>query len=211
MANFPLSPLSEVAEIFVGLTRHGKGISPDENNPAVKLIGMKALQAHSLDLGAIETVHFAPGFDFSFFQIAPHDVLIACRAPEIRVALAPPEVAGMVIDANVMAVRCGPRLASTLLAAYFRHPTGKAILERMSQSTTAQKNLTVKAVKKILLPIPPREAQAPLVQLLEIAEQQYHLALLTAEKRLQVAQQIAVNTLYRGSNNDTAVASSVHA
>ncbi len=201
MSHIIPTPLSEVAEIFVGLARHGKGLSLDENNPSVKLIGMKALQARGLDFEAIETAHLAPDFDFSFYQIAAHDILLACRATEIRLALAPPEVAGMIIDANVLAIRCGPALAPQLLAAYLKHPAGRAVLLRASQSTTSQKNLTVKAVKKIALPIPPPEAQAQLVQLLEIAERQHQLAVFAAEKRLQVAQQIAVNTLFRGSSN----------
>ncbi|MEK7727889.1 MAG: hypothetical protein AAB354_05705 [candidate division KSB1 bacterium] len=194
-------PLSEVAEVFLGLARHGKGLSPEQGNPAFKLIGMKALQAHGLDFEAIETVRLAPDFDFSYYQIARHDILLACRATDLRVVLAPPEVAGMLIDANVLAIRCGPQLAPQVLAAYFQHPAGKAVLESASQSTTTQKNLTVKAVKRIALPVPPREAQAQLVQLLEVAELQYQLVLQAAEKRLQVAQQIVVNTLFRGSSN----------
>lgn len=201
MESFSHIPLCEVAEIFVGLARHGKGFSHDETKTRVQLIGMKALQSNGLDCTAIETAYCAPGVDFSSYRIAPHDVLIACRAPEIRVALAPPEVSGAVIDANVMALRCGPRLAPIVLAAYLQHPVGRAVLERASQSTTMQKNLTVKAVKKILIPLIPLEAQAPLVRLLEIAEQQYRGAVRAAERRVQLAQQIAVNTLYGGGEH----------
>lgn len=204
------APLSEVAEIFVGLARNSKGFSHDENRPPMRLIGMKALEKSGLDFNAIETAYFAPGFDCSAYQIAPHDVLIACRAPEIRVALAPPEAAGAVLDANVMALRCGPRLAPRLLAAYLQHPAGRAVLERASQSTTTQKNLTIKAVKKILIPLPPIEAQVQAVQLLEIAERQYHFAVLAAERRVQIAQQIAVNTLYRGNHDDPAPSATDH-
>ncbi len=201
MSSTPLTALHEVAEIFVGLARHGKGLSLNESNPAVKLIGMKALQAHGLDCEAIETVHLTPDFDFSYYQIAEHDILLTCRATEIRVVLAPAEVAGLIIDANILAIRCGPRLAPQLLAAYLQHPAGKAVLARASQSTTSQKNLTVKAVKQIMLPLPPADVQTQLVQLLDIAEMQHRLARQAAEKRLQVAQQIAVNTLFRGSGN----------
>ncbi len=210
MAEQKPTPLSEIAEIFVGLARHGKGLSPDESRPTCKLIGLKALQAYGLDFEAIETVHLAPDFDFSYYQIAREDILLACRATEMRVVLAPPEVQGMLIDANVMAIRCGPRLAPQVLAAYLRHPAGKAALEHASQSTTLQKNLTVKELKRLALPIPPREAQTQLVQLLEVAELQYQLALQAADKRLQVAQQIVINTLFRGSSNGAGAPTTAH-
>lgn len=211
MESFPHIPLGEVAEIFVGFARHGKGFSRDEKRTRVKLIGMRALQSTGLDCTAIETAHFAPGFDYGSYQIAAHDILIACRAPEIRVALAPLELAGVVIDANVMALRCGPRLAPIVLAAYLQHPAGRAALERASQSTTTQKNLTVKALKKIPIPLVPLDVQAPLVRLLEVAEQQYRGAVRAAERRIQLAQQITVNTLYGGGEHGLGTISADHA
>lgn len=202
MAQRESIPLGEIAEIFVGLARHGKGLSSNENHPTHKLIGLKALQAHGLDFEAIENVHIDPEFDYSYYQIAAHDLLLACRATEMRIVLAPREVAGMLIDANVMAIRCGPRLAPQVLAAYLRHPVaGRTALEQVSQSTTAQKNLTVKAMKRLALPLPLRHEQEQLVQLLETAELQYQLALQAAEKRMLVAQQVVLNVLYRGSGN----------
>lgn len=198
-------PLGEIAEIFVGLARYGKGLSSDQSHPAHKLIGLKALQPHGLDFEAIETVHLVPDFDFTYYQIASNDLLLACRAPDMRVVLAPPQVAGILIDANVMAVRCGPQLAPQVLAAYLQHPAGRAALEQVSQSTTAQKNLTVKGMKRLALPVPPRNEQEQLVQLLEAADLQYQLALQVAEKRLLVAQQVVFNALFRGSSNGAGV------
>ncbi len=205
MAERKLIPLGEIAEIFVGMARHGKGLSPEEHHPAHKLIGLKALQPHGLAFAAIETVHLLPEFDFSYYQIAAHDLLLACRATDMRVVLAPPQVAGMLIDANVMAIRCGPRLAPQVLAAYLQHPAGRAALEQVSQSTTVQKNLTVKGMKRLTLSVPSRSEQEQLVQLLEAAELQYRLALEAAEKRLLVAQQVVFNTLFRGSSNGAGV------
>lgn len=204
------TPLGEVAEIFVGLARYGKGLSANADHPSFKLIGMKALQTHGLDFEAIEAIALAPEFDYSYYQLAAHDVLLACRATEMRLVLAPAEVAGMLIDANVMAIRCGPKLAPQVLLAYLRHPVGRAALEHVSQSTTAQKNLTVKALKRLALPIPTCEEQTRLVQLLEAAELHHQLALQAAQKRLEVAQQIVVNTLFRGSSNGTDAAAPAH-
>ncbi len=196
MSKYPEMELGEIAHVFVGLARHGRGLSWEENNPAAQLIGMRALRPHGLDFGAIETVHLSPRLNLDNYKIAAHDILLPCRGTEVRVILTPGKAAGMLIDSNLMAVRCGSQLAYQLLTAYFQHPTGLAALLRASQSTTAQKNLTVRLVKKISLPVPPREVQDKAVALLQAGEQQHRLALQVAEKRLALAHNLAINLLF---------------
>ncbi len=196
MSQYPELELGEIAEVFVGVARHGRGLSWDENNPAVPLLGMKALRSQGIDFNAIEIVHLSPRTNLENYRIAAHDVLLPCRGTDLRIIVAPEKAEGMLIDSNIMAIHCGPQLAYQLLAAYFQHPAGQAALLRASQSTTAQKNLTVRLVKRISIPVPPREVQQKAVALLESAERQHRLAMQVAEKRLTLAQHLAINMLF---------------
>src|SRR5512145_336663 len=196
MSRFPELELGEIAEVFVGVARHGRGLSWDENNPASPLLGMKALRQQGIDFSAIEIVHLSPRTNLDNYKIAAHDILLPCRGTDLRILVAPEKAAGVLIDSNIMAIRCGPQMAYQLLAAYFQHPAGQTALLRASQSTTSQKNLTVRLVKKITLPVPPPEAQQKAVALLEAAERQHRLAVQVAEKRLALAQHLAINMLF---------------
>jgi hypothetical protein len=196
MSRFPELELGEIAEVFVGVARHGRGLSWDENNPAAPLLGMKALRQQGIDFSAIEIVHLSPRTNLDNYKIAAHDILLPCRGTDLRILVAPEKAAGALIDSNIMAIRCGAQMAYQLLAAYFQHPAGQTALLRASQSTTSQKNLTVRLAKKITLPVPPPEAQQKAVALLEAAERQHRLAVQVAEKRLALAQHLAINMLF---------------
>jgi hypothetical protein len=195
MSRYTELELGEIAEVFVGVARHGRGLSWDENNPSAPLLGMKALRQQGIDFNAIEVVHLSPRTNLDNYRITAHDILLPCRGTDLRIIIAPEKAEGVLIDSNIMAIRCGPQMAYQLLAAYFQHPAGQAALLRASQSTTSQKNLTVRLVKKIMIPVPPFEAQQKAVALLEAAERQHHLAMQVAEKRLTLALHAAINML----------------
>lgn len=196
MPTHPYLPLEEIAEIFVGLARHGR-VSPSQKyGLRMSLIGMKAIDATGLNWDAIEMISLTPEVDLAAYQIAAGDLLITCRGTDVRLALAPEKAAGMLVDSNILVVRCGPQFMPALLDAYFRHPSGREVLEKASQSTTKQKNLTVRAVKKIRLPVPPLPRQQQLSHLLAAAGRQHTLALAAAEKRLEIARQITLNAMF---------------
>ena len=195
MSTYPELELGEIAEVFVGVARPGRGLSWEENNPAVSLLGMKALRPQGIDFNALEAIHLSPRTNLDNYKIIAHDVLLPCRGTDFRILVAPEAAEGLLIDSNIMAVRCGPRLHYQLLSAYFQHPAGQAALLRASQSTTAQKNLTVRLAKKIMLPVPPLAAQQKAVTLLEAAERQQRLAVQIAEKRMALAHNLAINML----------------
>ncbi|MDZ7266562.1 MAG: hypothetical protein ONB48_03190 [candidate division KSB1 bacterium] len=195
MSAFPHYPLEAVAQVFVGLARHGNVLSSQKYGLQMSLIGMKAIGESGVDWEAIETVSLAPGVDAASSQVAAGDVLLTCRGTAVRVALLPERAAGMIIDSNLIAIRCGPQLLPELLVAFLRHPAGRELLERASQSTTRQKNLTLKAVRRIMLPVPPPGRQEQLVKLLRAAERHHHLALAAATQRLALAHNLVVHTL----------------
>lgn len=196
MPTYPLLPLDEIAAVFVGLARQGRVARAQKYGLRMSLIGMKAIHQTGLNWEAIETVSLMPDIDPAFYQIAADDLLITCRGTDVRLALAPEKAAGMLVDSNIIVVRCGPQFLPAVLHAYFRHPAGRNVLEKASQSTTKQKNLTVRALKKIRLPAPPLSRQHQLAKLLATAERQHELALAAAEKRLEIARQITLNTLF---------------
>jgi len=196
MPTYPHMQLGEFAQIFVGLARQSKAFSAQPEQPEIGLIGMKAIRPSGVDLQAIEYVQVAAEESLSVNRVAENDVLITCRGTEIRLALAPRQTEGMLIDSNILAIRSEPILSAILLATFFHHPLGMSQLERASQSTTTQKNLTVRAVKKITVPVPPAEAQRQISRLVLTAEKQYGLAAQCAERRLAIARQIAVDLMF---------------
>jgi len=196
MSDYPRRRIGEVAEVFVGLARKGKVLSGDEPGHLCRLIGMKAVREPWIDFEAVETVHLAAGIDPEPYRLMENDILVPCRASSFRVILAGRQSAGMLIDSNILAIRCGEALLPEVLVAFLRHPRGQSALEMASQSTTKQKNLTVKAVRRMVCPIPPLAVQRRAAELLQAAERVHHLAVDCAEKRLVIAQQIAVNHLF---------------
>ena len=192
----PQYPLNEIAKVFVGIPRYGKLVRKHDSTKAVKIIGMKAIRDFHIALEAVEEIQVSANVDLDKYRVASNDLLIPCRGTEFRVAIASKEITGMLIDSNILVIRSEPALLVSILAAYLRSPQGMSVLERASQSTTTQKNLTVRAVKTIEISVPEKSIQRQLAELLESAQQQYELAQTIAQKRLNIAQQITLNKLF---------------
>jgi len=86
-------------------------------------------------------------------------------------------------------------LEPRLLIAWLNHPAGQAALESVSQSATAQMNITVAGLSKLEVPVPSRDVQKRVVKLLEAADEAYAAAIQAAEDRRRLASQIVIAQL----------------
>jgi len=137
------------------------------------------------------------------YRVAAGDILLAARSTLIRCAMASTAEQDCIITSSVVCVRCNPEmLAPRLLMAYLEHPAGQAALLAASQSTTEQYSLTVKAVKALVVPVPPIEVQRRMVALLEAVDAQRAAAEESVRIRYQTALHIAVGSMVQDANGE---------
>ncbi len=123
------------------------------------------------------------------------DVIIPARSTSFGAAIVPDELDGVVVNATLIGIRCGERLHPRLLAAYLRHPVGRAEIDELSQSGTAQMNITVRALANLRIPLPPRDTQARIARMLEAADAAYDAAVQAAERRTSIANEIVLQAM----------------
>ena len=190
-----LKELKDVALVFTGLARHSGVLLRDKTGFETRMLGMKAIRDGWIEEPAIESVYVSSEQEVERYRLAENDILIPCRGTELRLSIAPARFAGLLIDSNIIAIRCGPEMLPQLLVEYFRHPRGLEALQRSSQSTTLQKNLTLRVLRKLQVPVPRLLRQQKLIALLTSAQRVHDLLMTIAEKKMMVARHIALNQM----------------
>ncbi len=151
----------------------------------------------------IKTVYAETESVLADYRVTEGDILLAARSTLMRCAVIPAELDGAVASSSVLAIRCNTaRLLPRLLMAFFEHPTGQTALLGVSQSTTVQHSLTVRALKELPVPVPPIEVQRRMVGLLEAADAQGAAAEECTRIRYQTALHLAVMSMTQDANGD---------
>ncbi|NOX54207.1 MAG: restriction endonuclease subunit S [Planctomycetes bacterium] len=162
--------------------------------PVEHVLTMRALSENGLDPDALSELEVL-GTLSNHQRLIAGDVLVSARSTRLAAALAPRELEGVPFNATLIAIRCLPVLAPRLLLAYLRHPDGRAAVESLAQSGTVQMNVTVRALRKLPVPVPPLAEQERLVSLLTAADEAYTAALAAAATRRNVAQNVVIKRL----------------
>jgi len=184
--------LGDIADIFVGMaTRKPRKLGAV---PVEHVLTMRALSENGLDPDALSELEVL-GTLSNHQRLIAGDVLVSARSTRLAAALAPRELEGVPFNATLIAIRCLPVLAPRLLLAYLRHPDGRAAVESLAQSGTVQMNVTVRALRKLPVPVPPLAEQERLVSLLTAADEAYTAALAAAATRRNVAQNVVIKRL----------------
>jgi len=123
------------------------------------------------------------------------DVIVPARSTSFGAAILPDDLDGIVINATLIGIRCGEGLHPRLLAAYLRHPMGRAAIDELSQSGTAQMNITVRVLANLRLPVPPRDTQERIARMLEAADAAYDAAVHAADLRHSIANEIVLQAM----------------
>lgn len=184
--------LSEAADIVVGVAtraprRRGSG-------PTEQMLTVRALSERGIDPGALSELELT-GRLSEQQRVRAGDVLLSARSTRLAVAVVTPELEDVPFNATLIAIRCLPVLEPRLLAAYVRHPEGVAAVMALAQSGTVQMNVTAKALRTLLVPVPPMAEQEGLVALLAAADDAYTAAVGAASVRRDIAQSIVMNRL----------------
>ncbi len=191
----PLKLLSNIAQIYAGLPT--KVTDSAQVGRSGNVLTVRALTGTDIDPAALSVVHFNRS-DLTKYQAAPGDVLLSARSTSLKTAIVPETLAGKVVNATLLGVRCLPILEPRLLVAWLNHPEGRAALEEVSQSATLQMNITVSGLSRLEIPVLPTNEQKRLVQLLESADEAYAVSVQAAESRRQMARQVVVSQLLTG-------------
>lgn len=172
----------------------------DAGPGARPLLTMRCLgERVEIDRNAISWV--APGDgggrrDIESFQVREDDVLIAARSTRVRASVVPGNLAGAIFNSTLVVVRCGPAddraLEPELLAAFLRHDRGQAALDRVVRTSSDVRVVTVRSLEEMEVPVPSREIQAQLVELVREGELGYRHALDAARLRRGLALDAAV-------------------
>lgn len=202
-----LTMVGAVARVFAGVSKHGRTVLLDKAQVgerqrrerevhAVNLLGMSAIDGGTLEITQAETAWVDEPRQVEPYLIQPGDVLLTSRSTVLRSCVVPAAAAGFAINSTLICVRTD-EFDPRLLAAYLRHPQGQAALLKSAGSSTAQMNITIKAVTELPLPVPPMAVQRRLGDLLDAAAEQKHAAIEAAEKSYSIALQIAVDRMFR--------------
>ena len=184
--------LGNIAHIFVGLPT--KITDRQEVGQPGNVLTVRSLAEAGVSKSDLESYDF-DGRDLTKYLVAPGDVLLSARSTSLKTGIVTADLAGLVINATLLGVRCLPQLEPRLLVAWLNQPEGQAALATISQSATLQMNITVSGLSELVIPIPPMETQRRMVALLEAADDAYITAIQAAEDRRRIARQVVVGQL----------------
>lgn len=188
----PPVPLGRHAHVYSGVPT--RAVAKGGSSGAMRVLSVRSLVGSNIHpewLVDVAAVSRNP----EKYTAKAGDVVIPSRSTSFTAAVVPRELDGVVINATLIGIRCSDRLNPRLLAAYLRHPQGRAAVEEWRQSGTAQLNVTVNALNHLLVPLPSRETQEQLVRVLDAAEMAYDVAIHAAERRMHVANEIMIQAM----------------
>jgi len=189
-----IHPLGSLARVYAGVPT--KRFSRKPGDHPLRVLSVRALNDRSIDLDGL--INVTPlTREVEKYAARTGDVILPARSTSFTAAILPAELNGVVINATLIAIRCANLMLPALLAAYLRHPAGRAAIEERSQSGTVQMNITVRALEQIPVPVPPIREQHRIVQMLEVAEDAHMMAIESAMRRRRVASEIAYQEMTR--------------
>ena len=191
-----IQQLGEIATIFVGMPTKQSQLT--EYGPIGNVLTVRALRDFGINHD--ELVHVdLNGRDVSKYQAKSGDLVLSARSTSLKMGIVPKELDGVVVNSTLMAVRPSSALDPRLLAAYLSHPDGQAALAAIAQSGTIQMNLTVNAVSKLEIPLPPIDVQRQMAEMLTAADVAYESAIDAAQARRRLARHVAFDSILNQS------------
>lgn len=190
--------IGDLAKVFAGMPT--KSSERQEIGRWGNVLTVRSLTGTGIDVTQLEE-HGVAGRSVDQYQVQAGDLILSARSTSLKTAVVPDELDGCLINATLIGIRCLPRLLPRLLAAWLDGPEGQAALQAVSQSGTAQMNITVAGLSRIEVPISDIDTQRQLVELLEAADEAHVAAIQAAEDRHRLATQIIAQTLKQKENS----------
>jgi hypothetical protein len=170
--------------------------------PARGLIGINSLQDGRIQPANLERIPEDEAAGLQRFEVAPGDVLVTAKGSALKAALIGEAEAGLLASANLIVLRPDPaQVAPEVLYACVDSPPFQARAWSLSTASAGLLSLSVKALGTIEIPLPVREAQAPLAALIAAAEAGYQAAIEAAQARRQLAHALVRQALHAGGDS----------
>jgi len=144
-----------------------------------------------VDLTGLGRIPAPLGGNLDRYLVQPGDVLVACRGTQPKVAIAPSELAGVLLTSTLIMVRLHDDLLPEVLFAYLRSSRGQRELLGLVRSGTKQFAVSPRDLARLLVPVPTMEMQRRIAALVDVAEGQFQAGLEAATVRRDVAYALA--------------------
>jgi hypothetical protein len=191
-------PLGTIADAFVGyapiLVRSGSRTEP------AFVLGVRALSDNGIDLGQAKRVELPPDIR-DRYAVRAGDILVPARSTAWRAVEMPPCEETCVINATLIAIRVGTHLDARVLTAYLNHPEGAVAVDALTQSGTRQMSVTVKALKRVPVPVPSVDVQNRLRALLTASDEAWRSAIRSAQLRRELTAHAVVDVMFDRKDN----------
>ena len=131
------------------------------------------------------------------YMVYSGDVLLTCRGTQFKIAVVPENLKQAIITANLIAVRLTNGMLPMFLATYLKTKEAQRLLLAKTSSSRIQLVLNVSDVGEMDIPVPPLSLQEKIVNLANVAEEQYRLNIESANLIKRITNQIVINMLIK--------------
>ncbi|MBP7142138.1 MAG: restriction endonuclease subunit S [Opitutaceae bacterium] len=191
------SPLSELADVFTGITLRGESASKNDPNGTHRLIRISDISSDGVvGDGAPGRVR-VDGKEVDRYTLRPGDVLVAARGSRLTAAVFDrPEQA--VAGSQFLVIRVLPQhlgLSPGFLAWYLNLP---AVQEQLAAQMRGSyiRSLPASVLTRLQVPVPDHRKQAAIVELTELQREENRLTRQISDRRAQIIQQLATNSIH---------------
>ena len=195
-----MTPIVELAEIYQGLARAGRGAGARRGEWTLRIVESSDLRDDGwLDLEGLREVGVVQGVRTERHLLRPFDVLVTARSGSVQVSLVPPDVSRTVAGITLLVVRViepesgmGHWLWYFLSSAY-----GRAQLARRMTVTASLKSLSARSLGEIEVPVPTARELDAVARLVEASESAYAEAVEAARLRREALRDAVIQEMGR--------------
>lgn len=185
--------LGTVGRVIAGWQPPRDGGGPEARR--LPAISVRDLRDGHVATDALETVSVDMPGKLDRYLVEPGDLLVACRGTIPKVAIAPPELSGVILTSTLIGVRLDSRLLPEVLFVYLRSTPGQRALLSRVRSGTQQIALTPRDLAALEVPLPPVDVQRRIADLVRAAEDQYAAAEVAARLRRDIVCEVALEVI----------------
>ena len=194
----PMTRLSEIANISLGLPNSGWKMESDYEGYPVQLVDSGSL-GHTcwLELDDSRTV-VVPSYEgVERYLLRPYDILVTARASAVQAALVPPAVSRTVASVTLLMVRAHDTGSGMghFIWYFLTSRSGQAQLKRQVTVGATLTTLSAAGLGEVELPVPSREVLQRIASLVEASENAYTLTLEAARLRREALRDSIIGTL----------------
>jgi len=182
---WPTQPLfTTVERIFVGIPISRHSVKSGQEAVFAPVLSVGDIEDGRVSvLGEVPRVKLRPA-NFERFRIQPDDVLVACRGTLFKVAPVGHDVGGVLASSNLITIRPNPSVVlPQIILALFQSTQWQEVIASRTRSSTGMVQITVKDIEDLPVPVPPRDVQEKLAELIEAEDRTRHAAIEAANAR----------------------------